>query len=86
MSNGTPINNTSNGHLSNLSDGFEAGAQNMMAELSKAEQELMNDPSNPSALAKYQAKLSEYTLFRASQSNIVKAMKDTNAGIIQNLR
>lgn len=81
-----PISPTKNGFLTDVSGGFETGAQNMMTELNKAEQELKEDPSNPAFLAFYQAKLQEYTLFRNAQTSTVKAYKDIGAAIIQNFR
>lgn len=86
MSNNGSISSTSNGFLTELSGEFETGAQNMMDELNKAEQALKRDPSNPSALATYQARLQEYTLFRNAQTSVVKAYKDIGAAIIQNFR
>jgi len=80
------INPTDNGFLTELSGGFETGAQNMMTELNQAEESLKNDPSNPAVLANYQAKLQEYTLFRNAQTSTVKAYKDIGAAIIQNFR
>jgi len=83
------INNSSQSNkyfLDGVSSGFESGAQNMMSELNKAEEELKKDPSNPSVLANYQAKLQEYTLFRNAQTSTVKAYKDIGAAIIQNFR
>jgi len=72
--------------LDKLSGGFETGAATMMVDLSKAEEELKKDPSNPMVLANYQAKLQEYTLFRNAQSSTIKAYKDIDANILQNLR
>ncbi|CCG86221.1 type III secretion system needle filament subunit SctF [Erwinia piriflorinigrans] len=72
--------------LDEVSEGFEAGAKDMMTELNKAEEALEKDPSNPAVLARYQAKLQEYTLFRNAQTSTVKAYKDIGAAIIQNFR
>ena len=72
--------------LDKVSAGFEAGAKSMMEELNKAESALEADPSDPSVLANYQAKLQEYTLFRNAQTSTVKAYKDIGAAIIQNFR
>lgn len=76
----------SNGFMTNLSGGFETGAQDMMMELNKAQDDLYNDPSNPAVLAKFHAKLNEYTLFRQAQTSTLKAYKDICAAIIQNFR
>jgi len=72
--------------LDKLSGGFETGATSMIKDLQQAEEELKKDPSNPAVLANYQAKLQEYTLFRNAQSSTVKAYKDIDANILQNLR
>ncbi|MGP3590889.1 type III secretion system needle filament subunit SctF [Vagococcus sp. WN89Y] len=72
--------------LDNLSGNFEDGATQMMTDLQDAEAALQKDPSNPSVLANYQAKLQEYTLFRNAQTSTVKAYKDIGAAIIQNFR
>ncbi|KML20832.1 type III secretion system needle complex protein PrgI [Leclercia adecarboxylata] len=72
--------------LDDVSGAFEAGAARMMNELNDAEASLEKDPSNPSVLANYQAKLQEYTLFRNAQTSTVKAYKDIGAAIIQNFR
>ncbi len=80
------ISNTNTGFLSNISCGFDSGADKMINELQLAEEELKKDPSNPSVLAAYQAKLQEYTLFRNAQTSTVKAYKDIGAAIIQNFR
>lgn len=72
--------------LDTVSGAFEKGATDMMKELKDAETALQKDPSDPSVLANYQAKLQEYTLFRNAQSSTVKAYKDIGASIIQNFR
>ena len=78
---------TSNGYfLDDVSVAFETGAANMMEELQEAQTALEADPSDPAVLAKYQAKLQEYTLFRSAQTSTVKAYKDIGAAIIQNFR
>lgn len=77
----------SNGYfLDRVSVGFETGAKDMIHELKEAQKKLEDDPSNPSVLARYQAKLQEYTLFRHAQTSTVKAYKDICAAIIQNFR
>lgn len=83
----TPSPTASNGYfLDDVSDAFETGAATMMTELTAAQAALEADPSDPSALANYQAKLQEYTLFRNAQTSTVKAYKDIGAAIIQNFR
>ncbi|SUX55944.1 type III secretion system needle complex protein [Chromobacterium vaccinii] len=49
-------------------------------------EKLKGSPSDPTLLADYQSKLSEYNLYRNAQSNVVKAFKDIDAAIIQNFR
>lgn len=77
---------SNNYFLDRLSGKFEEGAADMMTELTEAEAALQADPSDPSVLANYQAKLQEYTLFRNAQTSTVKAYKDIGAAIIQNFR
>lgn len=69
--------------LDNMSSAFESGANNMMSELQSALEKLEADPSNPSVLANYQAKLQEYTLFRSAQSSTIKAYSSICKDIIQ---
>ncbi|ADP12403.1 MULTISPECIES: type III secretion system needle filament subunit SctF [Erwinia] len=75
------------GHfLDEISAAFESGAKNMMEALNLAQSNLELNPSDPSVLASYQAKLQEYTLFRNAQTSTIKAYKDIAAAIIQNFR
>lgn len=87
MADPTPTPPTSNGYfLDDVSVAFENGATSMMQQLTEAQAALEKDPSDPSVLANYQAKLQEYTLFRNAQTSTVKAYKDIGAAIIQNFR
>ncbi|ELD0488014.1 type III secretion system needle filament subunit SctF [Escherichia coli] len=72
--------------LARTSQAFEDGATQMMEDLKTAEADLEKDPSNPNILAKYQARLQEYTLFRNAQTTTLKVYKDIGAAIIQNFR
>ncbi|MGL9725163.1 type III secretion system needle filament subunit SctF [Sodalis sp. (in: enterobacteria)] len=65
--------------IDNIAKDFDTGAQTMMEQLEKAREKLNKSPDNPSVLAEFQAKLSEYTLFRNAQSSTVKAFKDIGA-------
>lgn len=69
--------------LSKLSLAFDSGSSSMMTELQSALKKLESDPSNPSVLANYQAKLQEYTLFRSAQSSTIKAYSSICKDIIQ---
>lgn len=75
-----------NGFLSDKSKAFDDGVVQLNKELDQTLDELTNDPSNPQLLAQYQSKLSEYTLYRNAQSNVVKVYKDVSAAIITNFR
>lgn len=77
---------TWNGFLSNKSSTFDNGVTKLNSELELALAELAQDPSNPELLALYQSRLSEYTLYRNAQSNVVKVYKDVGAAIITNFR
>lgn len=72
--------------IDNIAEGFNKGAKKMMRQLENAREELSKKPDDPSVLAEFQAKLSEYTLFRNAQSSTIKAFKDIDAAIIQNFR
>ncbi len=65
---------------------FETGATKLMEMLKTAQTQMESDPSNPSTLAAYQAKLQAYTLFRNAQTSTVKVYKDVGSAIIQNFR
>ncbi|QZN94796.1 type III secretion system needle complex protein [Symbiopectobacterium purcellii] len=77
---------TWNGFLSNKSSTFDNGVVELNSELELALKELAADPSNPELLATYQSRLSEYTLYRNAQSNVVKVYKDVGSAIITNFR
>ncbi len=85
MSDVNPVTNW-DGFLSDMSATFDTGVINLNTELSAALTELTGDPSNPELLAKYQSRLSEYTLYRNAQSNVVKVYKDVASAIITNFR
>ncbi|MBT9432269.1 type III secretion system needle filament subunit SctF [Candidatus Sodalis endolongispinus] len=72
--------------IDDIAKDFDTGAQTMMQQLETARKNLSEKPDDPSVLAEFQAKLSEYTLFRNAQSSTVKAFKDIGAAIIQNFR
>lgn len=74
------------GFLSDMSGQFDSGVTNLNTELEEALSLLTKDPSNPELLAKYQSRLSEYTLYRNAQSNVVKVYKDVASAIITNFR
>ncbi|HDL6964377.1 TPA: type III secretion system needle complex protein [Yersinia enterocolitica] len=74
------------GFIDNVKGKFDAGVLDLSTQVEKALDDLSKNPSDPSLLAAYQSKLSEYTLYRNAQSNIVKAYKDLDSGIVQNFR
>ncbi|STQ90185.1 type III secretion system needle filament subunit SctF [Iodobacter fluviatilis] len=74
------------GFIDTLSAGFNEGVQSLNKALSAATAGLQNDPTDPSKLAKVQSALSEYTIYRNSQSNMSKAFKDIASSAAQNLR
>lgn len=75
-----------NGFLSDSSAGFDKGVVELNASLDAALEKLKADPSDPQNLAQYQSRLSEYTLYRNAQSNVVKVYKDVDSAIISNFR
>lgn len=74
------------GYIDTISNMFDNGVNDLNGQVNYYLQELSKNPSDPALLAAYQSKLSEYTLYRNAQSNIVKAYKDLDSSIIQNFR
>ncbi|WP_395490294.1 type III secretion system needle complex protein [Cedecea davisae] len=74
------------GFLSHTSHTFDEGVTELNTELGDTLKKLTEDPSNPQLLAEYQSRLSEYTLYRNAQSNVVKVYKDVASAIITNFR
>ncbi|RXZ39001.1 EscF/YscF/HrpA family type III secretion system needle major subunit [Oxalobacteraceae bacterium CAVE-383] len=75
---------TDQGFLSDLSGMFSTQVKIKKGVLDDALKKVTADASNPESLAKYQAALAEYTLYRNAQSNAVKAYKDVDANTIRN--
>ncbi|AZF10369.1 MULTISPECIES: type III secretion system needle complex protein [Pseudomonas] len=74
------------GWLTEVSQDFDESVTDLKKALDASLDKLKGDASDPSLLADYQARLSEYNLFRNAQSNTVKVFKDIDAAIIQNFR
>lgn len=74
------------GFIDNISKQFNDGVYDLNKDVADALAKLASNPSDPALLASYQSKLSEYTLYRNAQSNVVKAYKDLDSSIIQNFR
>jgi type III secretion protein F len=72
------------GFLSGFSSLFDTNVKVKKGALDEALKRVTADASEPEALAKYQAALAEYTLYRNAQSNAVKAYKDVDANTIRN--
>jgi type III secretion protein F len=72
------------GFLSGFSGLFDKNVKVKKGALDDALKKVTADASDPEALAKYQAALAEYTLYRNAQSNAVKAYKDVDANTIRN--
>lgn len=77
---------TDTGFITSEARGMQEGVKDSKVQLETAKTKLKEDPSSPSALAAYQAALSEYNLFRNAQSNMVKAYKDIGSAIITNFK
>lgn len=73
-------------YIDKIREQFDKGVGSLAEDVKVALEELTKNPSDPALLANYQSKLSEYTLYRNAQSNIVKAYKDLDSSIIQNFR
>lgn len=74
------------GFIDKVSRKFDDGVLDLSQQTEEALDALSQNPSDPALLAAYQSKLSEYTLYRNAQSNIVKAYKDLDSSIVQNFR
>ncbi|MFQ6283756.1 type III secretion system needle complex protein [Yersinia enterocolitica] len=74
------------GYIDSVKAKFDSGVLDLSTQVDKALDDLSKNPSDPALLAAYQSKLSEYTLYRNAQSNIVKAYKDLDSSIVQNFR
>ncbi|EJD4062360.1 TPA: type III secretion system needle complex protein [Escherichia coli] len=75
-----------NGYIMDISKQFDQGVDDLNQQVEKALEDLATNPSDPKFLAEYQSALTEYTLYRNAQSNVVKAYKDLDSAIIQNFR
>lgn len=75
-----------NGYLDSVSYAFDTGVKTLGDDVVTALNALAACPSDPSLLAQYQSKLSEYNIYRNAQSNTVKVYKDIDASIVQNFR
>ncbi len=75
-----------NGFLTGQTNRFDKGVTDLNKLLDETLTSLVSDPSNPQLLAQYQSRLSEYTLYRNAQSNVVKVYKDVASAIITNFR
>ena len=73
-----------NTSLSFTSEDFNARVTTLNEEVKAALALVKQKPSDAAALADYQARLGDYTLFRTAQSSTVKSYKDICAAIIQN--
>ncbi|KVD78005.1 type III secretion system protein PrgI [Burkholderia sp. ABCPW 14] len=74
------------GYVEDIGESFDSGVLDLSDQLAKAQQDLENNPSDPTYLARYQEVMSEYNLYRNAQSSAVKAMKDIDSSIVSNFR
>lgn len=74
------------GYIEHIGHQFDSGVRDLNEQLTDAQDELSNNPSDPVALANYQQVMSEYNLYRNAQSSAVKSMKDTDSAIVSNFR
>ncbi|HGL4258934.1 MULTISPECIES: type III secretion system needle complex protein [Burkholderia] len=86
MSEANPLAATWSGFLMDISKNFDTGVQDLNDQLKAAQEALSKNPSDPTALAQYQAVMSEYNLYRNAQSASVKTMKEIAANTISNFR
>ncbi len=71
--------------MSQHSQAFDAGVNNLKAKLKDAFDQLKNNPGDPDKLAQYQSALSEYNMYRMLQSNSTKSLTDQSKAVIRNL-
>ena len=74
------------GSVMEHSEAFDTGVGNLKDKLDGALSALQSKPSDVTLLAKYQAALSEYNIYRQAQSNSTKRMSDLALSIISNFR
>lgn len=67
------------------SQGFDWGVQDLKAKLDAAFREVVQKPSDPTALANYQTALASYSMFRTLQSNSAKSLADMQKQNARNL-
>ena len=82
----TPFGEGLDTFIVDIAKGFNIGVGSLGSALDAALLALQQSPSDPSALAAYQAILSEYNMFRNAQTSAVKAMKDIDSDIASKLR
>lgn len=73
------------GWMSNHSNQFDKGVNDLKAKLEAAFAALSQDASSPELLAKYQSALSEYNMYRMLQSNSTKSLTDQSKSVVRNL-
>lgn len=73
------------GWMSQHSQAFDAGVNDLKAKLTVAFNDLKDNPGDPDKLAQYQSALSEYNMYRMLQSNSTKSLTDQSKAVIRNL-
>ena len=73
------------GWLDQHSKEFNDGVNTLKTALEEAFEALKKAPSDPTALASYQTKLSEYNMYRMLQSNSSKTLADMQKQNIRNI-
>ena len=69
--------------LSVLSEGFNSNVTTLNQQMQKALQEVQLQPTNPAALSAYQARASDYTIFRELQATVIKIFRSLCESIIR---
>jgi len=75
------------GWMTNHSTMFDKGVNDLKAKMTKLLEEMGvgGNASDPAYLAKYQAALGEYNMYRMLQSNSTKSLSDQSKSVIRNL-
>lgn len=73
------------GTFSEMVTYYTQALASLQTEVDKALADVQANPSDPGALAKFQAAQGDYTTFKNFLSTLIKTYRDLDAGIIRNI-
>ncbi|MGL4191046.1 MAG: type III secretion system needle filament subunit SctF [Vibrio sp.] len=73
------------GTLHDVVLGYDQELVNLQEALDKALADISANPSDPGALARFQAAQADYTTFKQFVSNLVKSYRDLDQSIVRNI-